>query len=296
MSAPIALAPLPLAHFLFQGAPLLVLITAVFAAVTGVFGINFMKPAGWRALCIWLLMLVGIGVGIWGWRQSAVNLRDADLAARTAARDHADDQKSIRALQDKVDKLIAPPPNDVSLCLVEHARPALVLVNTTDRVASDILYSFGLFDLDSDMPNIPLRIPTGPVNFIKPGLWAGPMDFLSSIYAGGPSVKDGDRIVGSIAVTCPTCTPAHTILLSVVLGKGGWYAPYQALKGTRYEGLVAPISLDPKKPFFDARMFLAILATVPQSERLAIEDARTYIAKGRNVGDCPTGYDKASHH
>jgi hypothetical protein len=289
MSHPaVALTPLALAHFLFKGAPLLVLIGAFFAALTGAFGVNFIKPTGRGArLCVALLMTMGICLGIAGWIQAATNLQDADLQARIATQDHNNSQNSIDALQSKLDKLIAPPPNEVALCLVDKARPALVLVNTTDRVAEKVLYSFGLFDLDSDTPDIPLRVLGGTAEFIKPKLWVGPMDFFSSIVAGGPSTKDGDRIVGSIAASCPKCAPAHTYLISITLGKGGWYSLYKPTGPG--EGVVAPITRDPSKPFFDARNFSVLLAAVPQNERMQIEDSRTYITRGRTVGDCPTG-------
>jgi hypothetical protein len=290
MTGPAALSPLPLAHFLFKGAPLLVFIGAIFAALTGVLGVNFIKPAGWKAqLWVALLMLMGLGVAVAGWIQGAAGLQDAELQARIAAKDHATSQKSIGDLRAKIDKLLKPPPSsNVSLCLVNRGRPALVLVNTTDQVAATVRYSYGLFDLDSETPDIPLRILTETADFIKPRLWAGPMDIFNSMTAGGPAVKDGDRIVGSIAVSCPMCAVGHTYLVSLVLGKGGWYSPVKSLNGVIGGEVVAPLRRDPHGPFFEARDFLALLATVPRSERMKIVNQRTYLVAGKTAGDCET--------
>jgi hypothetical protein len=173
----------------------------------------------------------------------------------------------------------------VTGCLVDPKRPALVLVNSSNVVAEQIKHSYVLFDLDSSNPNEPLHIPVGMFDFIKPQEAGGPQNIFDSIV--GPSVvKDGDRIVGSIAISCPKCAIGRSYLVSITLGATtGWFTPIEGKISGWLE--TPPISADPTKPFFSAVGFLPILEKVPHDKRISIVDQRTYFTRGKSLADCP---------
>jgi hypothetical protein len=89
---------------------------------------------------------------------------------------------------------------DVTLRLVQPKAPGLVLVNLSGTVARDIKYSFALYDIDKRHEYLP--IPTTTFDFIRPHESGGPEDLFGRIAS---NLSRGDRISGSISVTCPDC-------------------------------------------------------------------------------------------
>jgi hypothetical protein len=171
-------------------------------------------------------------------------------------------------------------PPDVAMCLVYPERPALLLANQSDQVAEQIKYTYVLFDLDSSTPDVPLMIPIGLYEFIKPRSWGGPMNiFDQSLVA--PAIKNGDRIVGSIGVQCPKCSVGRSYLVSMVLGQGGWYS---LIKGQTSGTAFAVRRLEkpgPGETIFLSSALLPILDKVTKAERLEIEGLKYDLSKDK---------------
>jgi len=107
-------------------------------------------------------------------------------------------------------------PNEVSL-VVDNARSA----GLADRPK----YWAQLIDLDNIHGNY-LQIPVTMGDYIRPGELLGPQQFMG-IPAVKNLVKPGDRIFGSVSVSCPTCIKTRTYWLYVKVGDGGWYEEQQ---------------------------------------------------------------------
>jgi hypothetical protein len=175
------------------------------------------------------------------------------------------------------------PQPDVAMCLVNAQRPALTLINLSEQIAERVKYQYGLFDLDSSNPNEPLRAMVGTFDFIQPKSLGGPQDIFDSLATGGQAPKDGDRIVGTIAVSCPKCVAGHTYWVSMILGTGGWFS---LIDGDTSGQLKAPVSHDPRKPFFSSVELLPLLSSVADRKRIKIADYRTYLTSGRPISNC----------
>ncbi len=71
-------------------------------------------------------------------------------------------------------------------------------------------------------------------DYIRPGEFMGPNQFMG-IDGVKAVVKPGDRIFGSVSVSCPTCVKTKTYWLFIKAGDGGWYeeqqGPGKAIKG-----------------------------------------------------------------
>lgn len=288
------------------------LLAAIYSVVIGVIGISTVKPKDkkWPKK-VWGLFALGLLLALFSAWQQAVQLRNEDIDKRTAENAQKETKQALKDTKDALAKiasaaqvstdksaaeivtgvtarlasLLPPPaaPPNVTACLVDSKRPALVLVNSSDVVAEQIMYSYALFDLDANNPNEPLHIPTAKAEFIRPHQAGGPENIFDSVV-GPPATKDGDRIVGSIAISCPRCAIGRTYLVSITLGTTGWFALVEGRK----DGLLeAPIFTDPTKSFFSAAGFLPLLDKIPLDKRIRIVDQRAYYARGKTLADCP---------
>jgi len=147
---------------------------------------------------------------------------------------------------------------DVTMRLVSPKSPDLVIVNQSNVTARQIKYAVALWDLDSPNRSDPLHIPIETFDFLKAQQTAGPEDIFSQL---NPKPKDGDRIVGSISIECPDAPRGHTFLVSLVWGKGGWYAE---AKGEKMGRLIVPSN------FKHIEAYFAQFNTVPDRSKVMI--------------------------
>jgi hypothetical protein len=111
---------------------------------------------------------------------------------------------------------------DVTLRFVYPNQPALQLQNISGKVALQIRYTITLWNLDAtDNPKNPLQIPVGAFDFIKPGLFGGPLNIFQPVAT---SLKSGNRLFGSASVSCPDCARGRTFWVYIVWDQGGWYS------------------------------------------------------------------------
>jgi hypothetical protein len=137
-------------------------------------------------------------------------------------------KKAVGVLDDdKSAKPILPKQPDLRLRLVHPQEVAIEIHNSKVRgVADRPRYGVALIDLES--PNDFLRIPTAVGDYIRPGEFWGPNEFMG-IDAVKAVVKPGDRIFGSVSVSCPTCVRSRGYWIYIKAGDGGWYAEQEGL-------------------------------------------------------------------
>jgi len=143
-------------------------------------------------------------------------------------------------------------PNEVSL-IVDNAQGA----GLADRPK----YWAQLIDLDNIHGNY-LQIPVSMGDYIRSGDFLGPAQFMG-LPAVKSLVKPGDRVFGSVSVSCPTCIKTRTYWLYVKVGEGGWYEEQQG-SGKTIGSLQAAETIAPN---FDA--YAAIFA--PPDKRISIQ-------------------------
>jgi hypothetical protein len=134
-------------------------------------------------------------------------------------------QNSIPALMGDVNGLKQPktPPPDLRLRFTSPQEVAIVIDNVSHAGTADRpKYGVMLVDLDNIAADF-LQIPTTMGEYIRPGSYWGPNQFMG-ISGVKSVVKPGDRIFGSVDISCPTCVKDRGYWLYIKAGEGGWYA------------------------------------------------------------------------
>lgn len=152
---------------------------------------------------------------------------------------------------------------DLSLRLVHPHGFAVVLVNDSDVVLREPKYIPAMWDLDREHWDEPLPIPVDSGDWIRAHESLGPNAFITQDRI-APLVKKGDRLVGMIGVTCPTCVRRKDYWVYAVHGEGGWFAQ---LPEGRYVDLAALTKAIPKIRA-NVQLFFAL---APVENRIAIE-------------------------
>lgn len=147
---------------------------------------------------------------------------------------------------------------DVELRLVSPEAPSLVLENRSDVVARDIKWAAAIWNLDEAGID-PLPIPVSTFDWIRPRADGGPQQLLRPGMASA-----GQRLVGTIGVSCPDCSRGHTYVVSFTWGEGGWFG--EAKNGPDGD-LLVPKDFSKAK---QAGFFEELLATVKPENRIPI--------------------------
>ena len=107
----------------------------------------------------------------------------------------------------------------------------------------------------------PLPIPVSTFDFLRPHTMGGPQNIFNPQY-----VKTGDRLFGSISVTCPDCSRGHTYIVSIVWGSDGWYTE---ITDKQEAELIIP-------PRFTRDLVIAyftqLQSAIPETARIPIRD------------------------
>lgn len=114
-------------------------------------------------------------------------------------------------------------PPDLGLFFGYSEAPALIITNPTDRIARDVLYAFGIWNLDLKDRADPLPIRTDRAEYIRARGAVGPIGIFTA-----PDVKTllkkGDHLFGFVSVTCPDCLKTRFYWVSITWGQGGWFS------------------------------------------------------------------------
>jgi hypothetical protein len=114
-------------------------------------------------------------------------------------------------------------PPVVGLRFVEPTDPLLVIVNQSSVVARDIKWMLALWNMDLPDRDDPLPIPTSGFDWLRPNDESGPGVLFDTPLVAA-LLKKGNRLFGSIGITCPTCSRGRTYIVYIVWGTGGWFA------------------------------------------------------------------------
>jgi hypothetical protein len=183
--------------------------------------------------------------------------------------DHIEDTEKAAPANNKVATVKNP---DVTLRFVYPEQPQIMLINTSDVVAQYIKWTVLLWNLDNPMAysqiehakddHEPLPIPISIFDFLRARSQG--IQGLFTLPTVSPHVKNGNRLVGSASVECPTCERGRTFLVYIVYGVGGWYSE---LPAETSGSLVIPKQL---KRDDVIRYYDEIIAKVPESLRMPI--------------------------
>ncbi len=156
---------------------------------------------------------------------------------------------------------------NVALRFVNPTEPDLAVENLSGAVVREIIWVPALWDVDSPerSPGTiqPLKVASVTVGWLQPHQTGGPQQLFTPEVAS--ELKRGDRIYGSVSVSCPLCPQGHTYILALRWREGGWYYEVPGVTDARafvpvtatHEGL--------------ARFAQGIEADVPFSARIPIK-------------------------
>jgi hypothetical protein len=126
---------------------------------------------------------------------------------------------------------------EVSLQFILPLSPAITINNESKAVARNIKYFPLIWNLDDLGDMNPLQIPTGEFDWLKPGGSSIGIPIFQKMLDQG-RIKDGDRLVGSLSLTCPTCLTDRSYFVYIEWSKGGWY--YDISEATRGRQILPP--------------------------------------------------------
>jgi hypothetical protein len=138
---------------------------------------------------------------------------------------------------------------DVQLSFVIPSETGLLLHNTSGKLATNIKYWDIAWNLDLPSHTDPLPSSTASFDYIRSHEYGGPQGIFSDPGI-KQFIKQGDRLFGFVAVTCPDCFKTRGYLFYITWGTGGWYCELPNGKGINVP-LVAKslpqISANPEK-------------------------------------------------
>ena len=149
---------------------------------------------------------------------------------------------------------------------VYPTHPALLLVNQSDVVARDIKYAPALWNLDTlPTSHSGLPIPAGTFDWIPARKAGGPMNLFETPNV-APLIAAGNRIFGTVAVSCPECTRGYTYWVYIVWGQGGWHSE---IKDKTDGAVLVPRGITNEQL---KSVLIRQMESIPESERITIED------------------------
>ena len=159
----------------------------------------------------------------------------------------------------------APSVSDVTMRLVYPQRPALLLENISDVLATQIKWTVALLKIDGPDAGQPVQIPIGTFDFIRAREQGGPQNLFDPPNV-AKTLRDGQQLFGWIQVTCPACAKIRYWWAYIKLGSAGWYTE---VSKTRHEEIAQ--WLRESGPYSDKDVD-KVLATVPIADRIEIKD------------------------
>lgn len=156
-------------------------------------------------------------------------------------------------------------PSEVKLRFVYPKSPALVIMNDSDSIVSNIKWTVALWNIDRPDRNDPLPIPVSTFDWLKDHRESGPIDIFNRPTI-TPLLKYGDRLFGSASLDCPLCARGRTYIVYIVWGQGGWFS--------EVEGEKSGVLIIPKNFLKESRekYFKGVEAIIPESSRQPINE------------------------
>ncbi|MCX6848891.1 MAG: hypothetical protein NTY98_08215 [Verrucomicrobia bacterium] len=217
------------------------IIAALAAILTVVVGVLFILP-GHRDAAIWtsctVVCLIVIGTFCW--------FQDRAWKA---------DKLQAEASENR----------EVALRFVYTNWPALMIENRSNVTEKDIKWAVVLWNLNLPDRADPLPIPASTQDWLNPGTSGGPQGLFGSPNVAS-LVKEGDKLLGVASVTAPNVKNGKSYIVSIQIGKGGWYSEIKTGKGE----LRVPTRFDRETK----SVYFEMLQTVKESDRIPITDPK----------------------
>lgn len=164
----------------------------------------------------------------------------------------------------------APARPDVTLHFVKPQEPAVWLSNDSEAVAENIKWQFDLFNLDdpSSIDGTVYRfvpIPVRSFDFLKPRRRSGAHVVLEH-RAAASAVHAGNRLFGSVTVSCPKCLRDRVYWVFLTVGHGGWYSELPADHSVNVKEYVKALPVLMKSENAEH----ALRGWIPEERRIAI--------------------------
>jgi hypothetical protein len=152
---------------------------------------------------------------------------------------------------------------DLEVVIVNERGPAVLVVNTSNRIAREPKYGTVLWNLNAGDEKVmePLPIPTTSGDPIRPGEAWGPNTW-SMLPAVKAQLNNGDLVFGWVDVLCPDCAHRRRYWVHFKFGEQGWFA--EARTRTQSRRIRRTLARNPA----------AINTLIPTERRVPIRDFR----------------------
>jgi hypothetical protein len=171
-------------------------------------------------------------------------------------------------------------PPEVSLCFVGRAHPVLYVLNLSDKVVQNAKFSPGIFDLDARNPTEPLHTVFRTFDVITPRSASGAYDIFGEIND-SPAIKKGDRLVGTVGITCPNCASGRTFAIDIEWQRSGWYS--QLTNQTSGNVLEFIDFSNPKRPHLSSAAIATLVSRIPERDRIPIRDLSDFVTANHSI-------------
>jgi hypothetical protein len=155
---------------------------------------------------------------------------------------------------------------DVSLCFVNRQHPVFMAINISDQVVENVKFQAAMFNLNAANPNEPLHMVGRTFDLIRPKAVSGAYAVFTEILD-SPPLKEGDRVVGTVGITCPKCVTGRTFWVSLIWGQSGWFAQ---MNGQTSGGVLIPYAPHGSKAALSADSVAQKAAQLPASDLIPI--------------------------
>lgn len=180
-------------------------------------------------------------------------------------------ENALKGMSEKLDRIIKQMdlesiPPVVALRFVYAKSPALELINESDAIAKDMKWTVLLWNMDStdhSTPAVPLQIPIGSFDWLRPHDKSGPLALFDTPLRAG-LLKPGDRLAGTASVICPTCARGRSYVVFIVWGEGGWISEIESAQSGNV--------FMPSNKMTLAEFYKLLDAVPPQSRKPIAED------------------------
>lgn len=131
---------------------------------------------------------------------------------------------ALAVLPQRSPSLASPP--ELELAIVGKESPRMKITNVGMRTATDVVYTIEAVNLDREVErggNVFLPVPADTKALLQPAPDGWEVELLPA--AAKELVKNRQRVVGSITLSCGNCSAARSYAFHLVMGKEGWWWP-----------------------------------------------------------------------
>ena len=172
------------------------------------------------------------------------------------------------------------PMSDVSLCFVQKKHPILWVLNRSNVPVEHAVFMPVMFDLDALAPDEPLQMISRTFELVSPRARSGGYDVFAELNA-SPALKYGDRVVGSVGITCPHCVTGRTYYVSIIWGHDGWFS--QVAGESSGNALVMMDTSDEDHPHTSSAATWEVIRRVPEQERISMRTLKDLTDDAHNI-------------